>query len=444
MSAHLPVAGSGSVTLHRQEARRLIMQGAGVLLLGVLPIALWSATAPLAEAVVAPGVVRSELQHRPVQHAEGGTVREVRVREGQRVAQGETLMVLGDVSVEADWQRWTARIQAEQASQMRQEAEQALADHITFSPELRQAAQADPALAGLLDKETALFTLRRQTLERQLGLLRTQRQQILQEQQALQQQIARAGEALNLHHEEARNHRSLQTDGFVSASRVHQIDTQVADQAVRLEERRSELARARQKLIELDLRVQALSSDHQHQARTELKATQARLTELYQEQRRSDDARRRQVLTAPIAGEVLELKVNTPGRVLAPRETVALIVSEEHSLLVEAMLHPDDIHRVHRDQPARVRLPSLAPQTTRLFDGTLTYVAADRSTHPQTGASYYLAQIRLEAQALTHERPLRLQAGMAAEVFLQGSHRTVLDYLVEPIQHALQRAGREP
>ncbi|HQL54445.1 MAG TPA: polysulfide reductase NrfD, partial [Phycisphaerae bacterium] len=67
--------------------------------------------------------------------------------------------------------------------------------------------------------DDALFTLRRQTLERQLGLLRTQRQQILQEQQALQQQIARAGEALNLHHEEARNHRSLQTDGFVSASR---------------------------------------------------------------------------------------------------------------------------------------------------------------------------------------------------------------------------------
>lgn len=432
-----------SLSTHGREAAHLIRQGLAILLLGVLPIGLWCATAPLAEAVVAPAIVKAELNHRPVQHAEGGTVREVRVREGQHVAEGETLVILGDVSVEADWRRWNARIQAEQASLARLEAEQSQAGRLSFPPELLQAAQNDPALARLLDKETALFTLRRQTLDRQLELLHQQRRKVIQETDALHQQITRAGESLALQREEAGNHRHLQTEGFVSATRVNQIEAQLADYAVRLEEKRSDLARAQQKLVDIDLRAQALSSDYLQQARTELKSTLARLTELHQEQRRSDDAMHRQMLVAPIAGEILDLKINTPGRVLAPRETVALIVPDDHSLLVEAMLHPDDIDRVHRNQLAHVRFPSLSPKTTDLFDGMLTYIAADRSTNPQTGMSYYLAQIRIDKAVLERSPSLRLQAGMAAEVFIQGTQRTVLDYLIEPIRQTLRRAGRE-
>src|SRR3954467_14016065 len=86
---------------HVLEARRLARWGGVVLLVGLLPILAWMAFAPLSSAVVAPAYVKVDLNRRPVQHAEGGIVREVLVRDGQHVRRGETLLVLGDISVDA-------------------------------------------------------------------------------------------------------------------------------------------------------------------------------------------------------------------------------------------------------------------------------------------------------------------------------------------------------
>ena len=52
-------------------------------------IALWSAMAPLSGAVVANGQVKVELNRKTVQHQEGGIVREILVRDGQKVTAGQ-------------------------------------------------------------------------------------------------------------------------------------------------------------------------------------------------------------------------------------------------------------------------------------------------------------------------------------------------------------------
>ena len=113
---------AASVRQHLEQARALGRRGILLLGLGILPVAAWLALAPLASAVVAPAYVKVDLDRRPVQHAEGGIVREVRVRDGQRVAQGEALLVLGDVGVDADVNRLGYRVLAERAGIARLEA----------------------------------------------------------------------------------------------------------------------------------------------------------------------------------------------------------------------------------------------------------------------------------------------------------------------------------
>ena len=135
---------------HVQEARSLVRYGVLVLLLGLVPLGAWVSMAPLASAVVAPGVVKVDLNRRPVQHAEGGIVREVYVRIGQRVVEGQTMLVLGDVAVNADMQRRDLRVYAERASIARLEAEQSGAPSVQFPPEVLGAARADAGLNELL------------------------------------------------------------------------------------------------------------------------------------------------------------------------------------------------------------------------------------------------------------------------------------------------------
>ena len=149
---------------HVREARSLMRFGLLVLVLGLVPLAVWVALAPLASAVVAPGVVKVDLNRRPVQHAEGGIVREVHVRIGQRVTEGQTMLVLGDVAVNADMQRWDSRVRSERASLARLEAEQSGAAAIAFPADVLEAARTDAGLAELLSKERSLFEARRSAL----------------------------------------------------------------------------------------------------------------------------------------------------------------------------------------------------------------------------------------------------------------------------------------
>jgi hypothetical protein len=141
-----------------------------VLLLGLLPAMGWMAYAPLSSAVVAQAFVKVDLDRRPVQHAEGGIVREVRVRDGQQVAQGEALLVLGDVAVDADVNRLNLRVQTERAGMARLDAEQLAARSLSFPADLLAAAQNDTRLAEQLAKERALFDARVSCVSRLRGM----------------------------------------------------------------------------------------------------------------------------------------------------------------------------------------------------------------------------------------------------------------------------------
>ena len=86
----------------KRQWRRLAIQGLlTVAAIGASLVA-WAAAAPIAGAVVAPARVKVELNRKTVQHQEGGIVREILVREGQRVRAGDPLLVVGDLRTDAE------------------------------------------------------------------------------------------------------------------------------------------------------------------------------------------------------------------------------------------------------------------------------------------------------------------------------------------------------
>src|SRR5215510_2565621 len=121
---------------NREHARRLVRTARWIIIAAIVPIGLWVSYAPLSMAVVAPALVKVELNRRPVQHLEGGIVRQVLVRDGQRVKAGDPVLILGDVGVDADRNRITYRVNVERAALARLEAEQALSPTLVFPAEL--------------------------------------------------------------------------------------------------------------------------------------------------------------------------------------------------------------------------------------------------------------------------------------------------------------------
>lgn len=425
------------------EARKLARWAGAVLLMGVVPAAAWLACAPLSAAVVASSFVKVDLDRRVVQHAEGGTVREVKVRDGQHVAQGEPLLVLGDVSVDADLNRLNYRVIVERASLARLEAEQLSAAVLQFPADVIEAARSDPRLSEQMAKERALFGARRDALIGQSVLLRSQQAKVVQEATALRAQITQATDSLKHQAAELETNRRLLSDGFISATRISQLEATVADYGVKLEEKRADLARAEQRLVDADLRIKSLEGDYRQQASDQLKVSAAKLAELQQEQRKTVDASSRQVIVAPVAGDVINLKFTTPGSMVSPREPIADIVPSNPRLVVEAHIRTEDVSRVQQGQPADIRFTAFKYRTTRLVQGKVFYVAADRTLDRQTNQAFYVALIEADPASLAKAGEVKLQAGMPADVYITGEERTPLQYLVEPVTQVLRRAGRE-
>jgi HlyD family secretion protein len=437
----LPAAAGPSQS--ERHARRLLAAGAFIMLGGLVPILAWMGMAPLAMAVVAPAVVKVDLNRRPVQHLEGGTVREVLVRDGQHVNAGDPVLVLGDVRVDADRNRLDYRVLVERAALVRLEAENAVAPALNFPKDLAAAARKDARIAQALQKEASLFRAQRHALDSGTTLLRAQRERVEQEMVAIRAQIAQAQQSLELQRKDLEANRGLVRDGFISASRVSQLEAGVIDYSSKLEERRSELARADQRLVDFDLRIQTLRNDYVRTASDQLKQATQRLSEVEQEQRKSEDAADRQVIVAPVAGEIIDLKVASPGAVVRAGDPIADIVPSDTQLMVEARVRPEDIANVHVGQQARLKFTALRYRNSLMVEGKVTYVSADRLVDRQNGEAYYTASIVASPESLASLGDFKLQAGMSAEVFIQGTQQTALQYLAEPVLSTLRRSARQ-
>jgi membrane fusion protein, epimerase transport system len=434
---------SGAGVSSADQAHRLTRAGWWIIGGAVVPLCLWIALAPLSMAVVAPGFVRVDLNRRPVQHLEGGIVREVLVRDGQMVKAGEPVLLLGSVGVDADRNRLDYRVHTERAALARFEAEQNLAGSLAFPSDLLAAAKKDPRVQQALAKESALFRTRRDSLSSELSLMSAQRQRIEQEIVSLRAKITHANNSYALQKQDLESNRKLASDGFVSATRVTQIEATVVDYAGKLEEYNSELSRAQQRLGDIDLKIKSVQNEFSKAASDQVKVTAARLAEIEQEQRKSSDMAVRQVVTAPAAGEIMGLKVTSPGAVIRPGDTIAEVVPTDAKMLIEARIRPEEISYVQQDLSARVKFTAFKYRNSSMVDGKVTYVSADRLIDEATKMPYYSVMISADVEKLQAETDFKIQAGMPSEVYIEGVRQTPLQYLIDPVTSTLRRSARQ-
>jgi len=423
------------MTTPLDDTRSIVRTGLLVIGAGLVAFAAWVVFAPLSGAVIAPGFVKVDLNRKVVQHQEGGIVRAVRVRDGDRVNQGQELVVLDDVRIDAQLDLLRTQLDAERAKAARLEAERALAPRPAFPNDLFK--------KEFIAREAALFRARRDALDSQIAVLRRQIRETVEEAAALDEQIGAEERALKLQKEELAANERLLSQGYVQKTRLLTLQRAVAEYEARHSERRAELSKARQRASELEFRILSMRNTYVQAATDELKETTSRLFDLEERIRPSRDASERQKIAAPISGEVVGLRVFNAGSVIGPREVLMEIVPQEKRLIVEARIRPEDINYVKSGSEADIRLTAYQSRTTPLVPGSVTYVSGDRHVDQQSGAPYYIVHIDVPEKALAASN-LRLQAGMPAEVFIRTDSRTALDYLLAPVTSYLRRAMREP
>lgn len=425
------------------DTKKIISTGLITLLITFGGFGSWATFAPLHGAVMAAGQVKVENNRKTIQHLEGGIVGQILVKEGQFVKKGEVLVVLESTQIDAQLNMVSDQLAVELASAARLQAEKLGRGTITFPAELN-ARNKEATIAEIMRNETALFNIRRQTLNSEIGLIQGQVIEVKGEILALNSQIKATDTTIGYLNEELVLNEKLAQKGFVAGPRLLEFKRSLAGQNDRQGEYNADIARAKQKINELGLRIASLRHEYTTQANNELKAAQDKIFDLQERQRVPQDMMRRQTITSPVAGRVVGLKVHTIGGVIGAREPLMDIAPEQGDLLIESRVQISDIDDLRLDMDAEIRLSAYKQRTTPLVLGKVVSVGADSLMDEATQTPYYLALIRVDAASLKKAGDdIRLYPGMPAEVYILTSSRTAMQYMLDPITNTLNRSFRE-
>jgi HlyD family type I secretion membrane fusion protein len=420
-------------SMHRRLRRAVVVPA----LVATGLLAAWSAMAPLAGAVIAAGQVQAEFGRKLVQHQEGGLLRELLVRPGQRVQRGDALLVVGDLRQDAAVELLERQRDAERLRAARASAELAMAAAVDW-PAGARASAADTAL-----REQQLFDTRRSALQERIASLQAQQAQLRTQADALDDQAASARSAAELARAELDSHRELLAGGFIQKTRLMAMERALADAQGRAAAVRGQAAEARSQLAALTHAVVQARAEYRRQAADELKQAGARLGELDGRLRPGVDMLERQTVRAPVDGVVMALRVSAPGTAIGPRETLLEIAPSDETLLVETRIEPRDIEHVRAGGAAELRLAAYDSRRAPLLPATVRSVSPDALAEAD-GRPSYRAQVEVAPGELANRPELRLQAGMPVEVFITTPSRSLLEYLLEPLRLSARRAMREP
>jgi HlyD family secretion protein len=403
---------------------------------------IWGFVASLDSAAIAPGTVIVDSHRKTVQHLEGGIVREILVREGERVKAGQVLLRLdtalaGAASMQLRNQRW-----ATLAKIARLRAEQADAPAIVLPAEL-QARTGDPAVAEQVATQQSLFAARKQAYDSQIGAIERRIQQSREDITAMRSQYAANAERLKYFEEEAEAIRELVEKGYERKPRLLGLQRSIAETRGKMGELDATIARSRQMIAQAEYEAKTVRNQRQSDINRELQDAQAAEADLNDRLKAADDVLQRKDVVAPQDGQVVDLKFFTPGGVVQPGAPILDIVPQEDDLIVEARVNPMDIDVVRAGLPAEVRLTAYRQRIVPLVDGEVVNVSADKLQDQRTGESYFTARVRLKKDSLAAAGKIEPYPGMPAEVYIVTGKRRAIDYILSPIVDSTRRSFRE-
>lgn len=418
----------------------------GMIMFGVVTFGIggWAATSQLSGAVIGQGVVVVDSSVKKVQHATGGIVGELRVREGDRVNAGDVLIRLDETQTLANATIVTKSVDELLARQARLEAERDGADQVVFPKALLDRTKDSNSEASrAIAAETKLFDLRRQARSGQKAQLKERSAQLQEEIKGYLGQVDAKQKEVDLIHQELDGVRSLWQKNLVPIQRLTSLERDSA----RLEGERSQLggmiAQSKGKIAEIELQIIQVDQDLRTEVGKDLIETRAKLSELSERKIAAVDQLNRIDIRAPQSGRVHELSVHTVGGVIAPGEQIMLIVPDADALAVDVKIMPRDIDQVYVGQTATMRFAAFDQKTTPEIEGQVSMLSPDITQDQRTGKSYYTARVTLKSQELEKLGGSKLVPGMPVDVFIKTTGRTALSYLMKPLQDQAERAFKE-
>jgi len=403
---------------------------------------LWASLAPLDEGVPAQGMVSIDTKRKTVQHLSGGLLKEILVKEGDHVQEGQLLMRLDGAVARSNFEAARQRYIGLKAMEGRLLAEQQGQSKIIFHADVLEAAQ-DPQIRQVVATQQQLFESRRASLRADVQSseesIQGQRGLI----QAYETMLVNRKKQQSLLAEELGNTRSLVSEGYAPRNRQLELERMGAEASSGIAELQGNLVRAQRAISEMQQRSIVRQQEYRKDVESQLAEVGREVRGDIEKFRAARDDLGRTDIKSPTSGQVVGLAFQTVGGVIGSGQKLMDVVPQDQSLLIEARVSPHLIDRVHAGLPVDVRFSSFAHTPQLVVEGKVASISADLLVDPQNGTGYYLARVAVTEEGYQKLGKRQLQPGMPVDVVFLTGERSMLKYLLSPLTKRLAASMKE-
>ncbi len=416
------------------DARKFSRVGWLIVVLGFGGFLLWGLFAPLDKGVPLQGTVAKESNRKAIQHQTGGTVKEILVKDGDLVKEGQVLVRMNGIQAKSAYETTDAQYLTARANEARLTAERDGLKSIKFPADLEQRRN-DPRVADLMALQRQLLTSRQMSLQNELGSVDENIAGLKEQIRGLEESRDSKKTQMGFLKEQLGGMRDLAKEGYVARNRLLDLERTYAQLSGAVSEDIGNIARARRQVLEMGLRKAQRMQDYQKEVRTQLSDVEREAEALaarLEGQKFDVDSIE---VKSPVSGTVTSLAVFTQGGVVPAGFKMMEIVPTDDPMVVEGNLAVNLVDRVHPGLKTELIFSAFNANKTPHIPGEVEQVAADRSLDERTGAPFYRVRVRVTpaGQKMIAQHKLDVRPGMPVELFVKTGERTMMNYLLKPI-----------
>lgn len=380
-----------------------------------------------------------------VQPADAGIVQEILVQEGQEVEAGQVLMRMDTKFTEADAKTIRNELRLKSLILRRADAE------LAGRPMMRRK-EDPPELYGQVENQ---YRAHRQAYLDAVGQEAESLNKARHDLRSAQETLYKLQQVVPVYQRSAAAYEKLAKDNFVSQLAAQEKVRDKIEKEQDLKAQESTVASLKSTIAASEKKLAQITSNYKSQLQNERVDTESQYQKLQQDSAKIEHKSNLLELKAPQAGIIKDLATHTRGTVVSPGTVMMTLVPHDEPLQAEILVKNEDVGFVYPNQKTRVKLAAYPFQKYGMIEGTVIYVGADASDGASSAADKgkdqkaapqltYKALVRLAAQSLEIEgEKLRLSPGMQVIAEIHQGRRTVMEYLLSPVQKAFHEAGRE-
>lgn len=420
-----------------EEIRPLRIARATLLALSgtVLALLVWAGLTPVNVVTRSYGQIMPSGYVQVIQHLEGGIVQEIRVREGQRVAQGDVLMVMNPTSVASDvnqlkQQQWALLMEHERTQAFLEGRE----------PDFSQLSGADPQM---LEEQVRAYESTLSAKQREAEVIGAQIRQRREALHALQARAGALAKNITLGEESLGIKRNLYEKGYYS--RLNFLEKQEEVNHMRGEQAAiyQDIQRTKSEIGEYESRLSSLDANTRERSYDTLTRLNNDIAKNEEAIAKYADRLARLEVRSPVNGIVKGVEVTTIGGIVAPGQKLMEVVPLDDTLTVEARIRPSDVGQLHAGLPVRVKVHAFDYTRYGGVEGTLEGISATTFVD-EKNQNYFRGTVALgKDYAGSDPAKNKLVPGMTVDAEIIAGERSLLSYLLKPVRAAADTSFTE-